>query len=210
MLAGPPQTNLLQLRVVRFGAIARNDKKLSGGSSTAGRRQNMTRYYVISSALLCLLLAFGTPGFAQQDDHPAQAEEKQDQQEQKPAQEEKENKKQKDEQSDKATTEKKDEQSEKDMHQDQKHEKQASEGGHIPDDKFRAHFGASHTFVINHPVIVQGTPRFQYGGYWFVIASPWPAGWAYTDAVYVDYIEGGYFLLCPAHPGIQVSINVIL
>src|SRR5271156_6621074 len=42
-------------------------------------------------------------------------------------------------------------------------------GGRIPDDKFRAHFGRQHTFVINRPTIVSGQPRFQYGGYWFNI-----------------------------------------
>lgn len=82
--------------------------------------------------------------------------------------------------------------------------------GRIPDDRFRANFGREHVFVINRPVIVEGAPRFQYGGYWFVIANPWPAGWAYTDQVYVDYVSGGYYLLSPVHPGVQVSINVVL
>jgi hypothetical protein len=83
-------------------------------------------------------------------------------------------------------------------------------GGRIPDDRFRANFGREHVFVINRPVIVEGAPRFQYGGYWFIIANPWPVGWAYTDQVYVDYISGGYYLLSPVHPGVQVSINVVL
>jgi hypothetical protein len=83
-------------------------------------------------------------------------------------------------------------------------------GGRIPDDRFRANFGREHVFVINRPVIVEGAPRFQYGGYWFIIANPWPVGWAYTGQVYVDYISGGYYLLSPVHPGVQVSINVVL
>ena len=83
-------------------------------------------------------------------------------------------------------------------------------GGRIPDDKFRSHFGRQHTFVVNHPTVIEGQPRFQYGGYWFVIAQPWPVGWAYTDVVYVDYIDGEYFLLSPVHPGVQIAINVIL
>ena len=83
-------------------------------------------------------------------------------------------------------------------------------GGRIPEDRFRANFGREHTFHIGRPVIVEGAPRFQYGGYWFVIAQPWPVGWAYTDVVYVDYIDGGYYLLSPVHPGVQLSINVIL
>src|SRR5271167_1636953 len=83
-------------------------------------------------------------------------------------------------------------------------------GGRIPDDRFRAHFGRDHGFRINRPVMVSGYPRFQYGGYWFGFVDPWPVGWYYTDQVYVDYINGGYYLLSPVHPGFQISINVIL
>jgi hypothetical protein len=43
-----------------------------------------------------------------------------------------------------------------------------------------------------------------------VIAQPWPVGWAYDDVLYVDYIDGEYFLLSPVHPGVQIAINVIL
>jgi|SRR5580658_3675797 hypothetical protein len=82
--------------------------------------------------------------------------------------------------------------------------------GHIPDDKFRAHFGRQHTLVINHPTIVEGQPRFQYGGYWFSIADPWPVGWAYTDQCYIDYIDGEYFLFDLLHPGVRIAIVVVL
>jgi hypothetical protein len=99
--------------------------------------------------------------------------------------------------------------------QDERHDHQADaregkRGGHIPDDRFHANFGRQHTFTIGQPVIVEGSPRFQYGGYWFLIAQPWPVGWAYTDPVYVDYIDDEYFLLSPVHPGVQIVINVIL
>jgi len=97
-----------------------------------------------------------------------------------------------------------------DRHDHQGDSREARQGGHIPDDRFRANFGRQHTFAIGQPVIVEGSPRFQYGGYWFVIAQPWPQGWAYSDAVYVDYIDGEYFLLSPVHPGVQIAINVIL
>jgi hypothetical protein len=83
-------------------------------------------------------------------------------------------------------------------------------GGRIPDASFRAHFGRDHSFRINRPVMVGGSPRFQYGGYWFGFGEPWPAGWSYSDQVYVDYINGGYYLLDPVHPGVQISISVIL
>jgi hypothetical protein len=80
----------------------------------------------------------------------------------------------------------------------------------IPDDKFRQHFGREHVVVINRPVIVEGRPRFQNGGYWFEIVDPWPSDWLYTDQVYVDYIDGEYFLFNVAHPGVRIALFVTL
>jgi hypothetical protein len=82
--------------------------------------------------------------------------------------------------------------------------------GRIPDDRFRANFGEEHTFVIREPVIVGGFSRFQYGGFWFGFVNPWPADWYYTDNVYVDYIDGGYYLCNPYYPGARVSISVVM
>jgi hypothetical protein len=82
--------------------------------------------------------------------------------------------------------------------------------GRIPDDRYRANFGEEHTFVINDPVIVGGFSRFQYGGYWFGFNNQWPEGWYYTDDVYVDYIDGGYYLCNPYYPGARVSISVVI
>ena len=85
----------------------------------------------------------------------------------------------------------------------------AGKGAHIPDDKFRAHFGRPHTFVVNRPVIVEGQPRFQYASYWFEIVEPWPVGWAYTDSCYIDFIDGEYFLFDLLHPGVRVAVFVV-
>ena len=79
----------------------------------------------------------------------------------------------------------------------------------IPDDRFRSDFGRGHTFRMS-PVMVGGYSRFQYGGYWFGFVQPWPIGWYYTDDVYVDYIDGGYYLCDPYYPGARVSISVAL
>lgn len=79
----------------------------------------------------------------------------------------------------------------------------------IPEEKFRVQFGRPHTFVVNRPVIVEGQPRFQYAGYWFLIADPWPVDWAYTDDCYIDYIDGDYFLLDTFHPGFRVLLFVV-
>jgi cytoskeletal protein RodZ len=80
----------------------------------------------------------------------------------------------------------------------------------IPDDRFRANFGREHVFVISQPEMVGGYSRFQYGGFWFGFVQPWPVGWYYTDDVYVDYIDGGYYLYNPYYPDARVSISVVL
>jgi hypothetical protein len=80
----------------------------------------------------------------------------------------------------------------------------------IPDDRFRANFGREHVFVISQPVMVGGYSRFQYGGFWFGFVQPWPVGWYYTDDVYVDYVDGGYYLYNPYYPDARVSISVVL
>ena len=84
----------------------------------------------------------------------------------------------------------------------------ASKGGHIPDDKFRSHFGKSHTFHPSRPTIVNNQPTFVYGGYSFIMVDPWPAEWAYTDDCYIDYIDGEYFLFDLLHPGVRIALFV--
>ena len=69
---------------------------------------------------------------------------------------------------------------------------------------------ASTRFRIGSPRLVGGYSRFQYGGYWFGFVQPWPVGWYYTDDVYVDYIDGEYYLCNPSYPGTQISINVVI
>jgi hypothetical protein len=86
----------------------------------------------------------------------------------------------------------------------------ARSSARIPDDRFRASFGQEHVFVISEPVIVEGFSRFQYGGFSFGFIQPWPDGWYYTDDVYVDYIDGEYFLFNPYYPGTRVSISVVI
>jgi len=99
-----------------------------------------------------------------------------------------------------------------DMHpaQGQEHAaRPAGKGGHIPDDKFHAHFGRSHSFRAQ-TVIVSGRPQFQYGGYSFELVDAWPADWAYTDDCYIDYIDGEYFLFDLLHPGIRIAVFVVM
>jgi hypothetical protein len=86
----------------------------------------------------------------------------------------------------------------------------ARSGSRIPDERFRSNFGREHSFRIGQPTMVGGYSRFQYGGYWFGFVQPWPDGWYYTDDVYVDYIDGSYYLCNPDYPGAQVAISVVL
>jgi len=78
----------------------------------------------------------------------------------------------------------------------------------IPQDRFRSSFGRGHTFHVYRSEFANGSGRFQYGGFWFNVLDPWPVGWLYTDDVYVDYLNGGYFLCDPVHPGVYISVNI--
>jgi hypothetical protein len=82
--------------------------------------------------------------------------------------------------------------------------------GRIPDARFHSNFGREHQFRMGNPVLVGGYSRFQYGGYWFGFVQPWPVGWYYTDDVYIDYMDGGYYMFDPYHPGARFAISVVL
>jgi hypothetical protein len=86
----------------------------------------------------------------------------------------------------------------------------AGKSGRIPDDKFRASFGRQHTFHPGRPTMVDNRPGFAYGGYTFELVDAWPAGWAYTDECYVDYIDGQYFLIDLLHPGMRIALFVVM
>jgi hypothetical protein len=74
----------------------------------------------------------------------------------------------------------------------------------IREEDYHSHFGREHTFRVTR----SDNRRFNYGGYWFVYNDPWPAGWSYSDDVYVDEIDGEYYLIDPVHPGIRLLIVV--
>ena len=82
--------------------------------------------------------------------------------------------------------------------------------GRIPDDRFRSHFGREHAFHMGNPVLVGGYSRFQYNGFWFGFVEPWPVGWYYTDDVYIDYVDGGYYMYNPYYPGSRFAISVVI
>jgi hypothetical protein len=103
--------------------------------------------------------------------------------------------------------EKKEEVKQEERH-DQHVEAKHAEQRRISDEHFRAHFGREHHFAVRHVEVVNGERRFGYGGYNFVFAQPWPAGWAYTDDCYIDFVDGAYYLFNVRHPGVRIAVNV--
>ncbi len=89
-------------------------------------------------------------------------------------------------------------------------------GYRIPDGYFRSYYGRSHEFrIYDLPfMVVGGFPRFQYGGYWFSIVDPWPeywaANWYENDNIYVDYVDGGYYMYDSRYPGPGIAITISL
>ena len=76
------------------------------------------------------------------------------------------------------------------------------------------YFGIGHSFRIrSRPTIFMGYPRFQYGGFSFLLVDPWPEYWSDdwydSDDLYIDY-DDGYYLYNRRHPGPGLAITVVL
>jgi len=80
--------------------------------------------------------------------------------------------------------------------------------GQISDARYHAHFGNTHAFRMIRPRMIDGYNRFQYSGYWFGYNEPWPSDWAYTDQVYVQYVDNSYYLYNTRRPGIHITLNL--
>lgn len=155
----------------------------------------------------------------QQEDKPKQEEPKK-QDEAKPSRQQGEMKPSKQDEQDKKTQQQDEKQmrrqgQEPPSNEDMKGRQQAGnahpggKGAHIPDDKFRTHFGRGHSFKAQ-TVIVAGQPQFSYGGYSFELVDAWPVAWAYSDDCYIDYIDGEYFLFDLLHPGVRIAVFVVM
>ncbi len=62
-------------------------------------------------------------------------------------------------------------------------------------------------------MIYQGFPRFEYGGYSFLLVDPYPEYWGDTwydsDDVYIDY-DDGYYLHNRSYPNVRLAITIAL
>jgi flagellar motor protein MotB len=87
-------------------------------------------------------------------------------------------------------------------------------GYRIPEDRYRGYFGPSHAFrIYSYPVVVvDGYPRFQYGGFWLSVVDPWPEYWSDdwydNDDVYIEYYGGGYYLYNRRYPQDRIAVIV--
>jgi hypothetical protein len=82
-----------------------------------------------------------------------------------------------------------------------------NEHGRISNDHYATHFGSRHSFHVNRGDYDHR--RFWYGGYQFGFIDPWPIGWGYSDDVYVEYTDGGYYMYNRFRPGVRISINIL-
>ncbi len=81
------------------------------------------------------------------------------------------------------------------------------EHGRISNDHYAARFGREHSFHVHRGDYDHR--RFRYGGYTFGFVEPWPIGWGYSDDVYVEYDDGGYYMYNRFHPGMRISIDML-
>jgi hemolysin activation/secretion protein len=163
---------------------------------------------VLIAAILFLLPAAIVPAYVQEHEGEKQPEQKQ--QQAKPAQHQQQAKQPRQQHAASQQPAKPAQQPQRGQEQQRASRGAQPAAGHgsIPEAKFRSSFGSGHRFHVNRSEFANGSGRFQYGGYWFNAAEPWPVGWPYTDDVYVDYLNGGYFLCDPVHPGVYISINI--
>jgi len=81
------------------------------------------------------------------------------------------------------------------------------EHGRISNEHYGSHFGNRHSFHVNRGDYDHR--RFYYGGYGFAFIDPWPLDWGYSDDVYVEYGDGGYYMYNRFHPGVRIAINIL-
>ncbi len=81
------------------------------------------------------------------------------------------------------------------------------QGSRISNRRYAGRFGREHNFHVNRRDYDHR--RFRYGGYAFGFIDPWPIGWGYSDDVYVEYTDDGYYMYYRFHPGVRISIDLL-
>ena len=184
----------------------------------------MDRMKIAYTIVLCLLLAAVTYARPQQQEEPNKPHEAAPAQQQhpeakpegperkesaKPEKSEKEAQQEKRSEKEQQTEKGAGAKSEREQNGMSAHARPAGKSAHIPDEKFRSSFGRQHSFSVGKPTVINNQPAFQYGGYTFEIIDAWPTDWAYTDDVYIDYVDGDYFLYDLLHPGMRIAVFVV-
>lgn len=87
-------------------------------------------------------------------------------------------------------------------------------GYYVPQASFVLYFGSQHFFRLQtRPVIYLGYPRFEYGGFSFLLVDPYPEYWAdnwySSDDVYIDF-DDGYYLYNRGYPQVRLAITIAL
>jgi len=104
------------------------------------------------------------------------------------------------------------------QHWDSDHRTWAQRGGYggfyIPQASFGLYFGRQHFFRLHaFPVMYMGYPRFEYGGYSFLLLDPWPEywneNWFDSDDLYIDY-DNGYYLYDRRYPQVALAVSIML
>lgn len=90
------------------------------------------------------------------------------------------------------------------QHRDNDRGNNGGHGRRVPEQQFRTSFGREHHFRVQR----NEDRRFNYGGYYFTYNDTWPSDWDYNDDVYVDEIDGEYYLINPRHPGMRLMVVV--
>jgi hypothetical protein len=81
------------------------------------------------------------------------------------------------------------------------------EHGGISNDHCAARFGSEYRFYVNRRDYDHR--RLRYGGYAFGFIDPWPIGWGYSDDVFVEYADGGYYMHDRVQPGVRIAVDIL-
>ena len=74
----------------------------------------------------------------------------------------------------------------------------------VPEQQYRASFGREHHFHVQR----RDDRRFQYSGFWFQYSEPWPGDWDYNDDIYIEDVDGEYYMFNQRRPGVRILVIV--